>query len=347
MIPQATSYHELQNIVESVEMVSPTECLLNSRGKYLTSDGHMQSIRISAAGSNICPFADLHNILYTLLHCRQDLSLYYRTVNIDQYNDIQHLTEMLSAANSGHGTWDPGWEITKMERDGQQFAVQKNGLTLWASPREIFVQEGKHEVGKKCYIKIGKEFRELLPGFYMAIGNATNDDYRENSNVVRIYWNVAAVGAVPLMKNLTTELNAVNLPFRFKVLKNPHCFSRVDAAILYIDKQYLGNSKGSLSKIYKLIRIYLYHPTSIFAKKLAPGLSLAESPRTNESFGEHRCRILAEAIYNTCKKEIRSIDAKVSEVIKYFTNLGIDLNYPYLNPNCIDDYDVLLGGAFD
>jgi hypothetical protein len=41
------------------------------------------------------------------------------------------------------------------------------------------------------------------------------------------------------------------------------------------------------------------------------------------------------------------VSSGVAVVIKYFTNLGIDLNYPYLNPNSIDDYDVLLGGAFD
>ena len=346
-MPEA-KYQELQGIIKSIEMVSSTEFLFNNNsGEYLTSDGHRQNIRIGEEEeSKIHSFAELDNILYTVLHCRQDPSVYYRNRNINRYHDIQHLTGLLSEANGGHGSWDPGWEIIKIEKNGQEFAVQKDGLTLWAYPREIFVRGGTARVGKKSYIKIAKELRELLPGFYMAIGNATSD--YNSGNVVRIYWNITAAGAVPLMSNLTVELNAMNLPFRFKILKNPHVFSRTDGAVLYINKQYLKDSKHSLSKVYKIIRIYLNHPTPFFAKKLAPGLSLAESPSSSgESFGEHRCRILAEAIYNTCKKEIRSPDVKVLEVNRYFASLGIDFDRAYLNPNSVDDYDVLLRGAFD
>jgi HopA1 effector protein family len=343
MISEA-KYLELSNIIKSIEIVSPTEFLFHNSGEYLTADGQKHNIRISAEESSAYPIAELHNIFYTVLHCRQDRSVFYRTSNISQYHDIRHLTELLSEANKGVGSWDPGWEIIKIEKIGGQFAVQKNGLTLWAYPKEIFVQAGTVKVGQKAHIKIGKEFRELSPGFYMANGNARSED--SSGIVVRVYWNITAAGAVPLMKNLTTELNAINLPFRFKILKNPYVFSRVDAAVLYINKQHLGNSKSSLSKVHRRIRPYLNHPTPYFAKELVPGLSLAESPRSEESFGEHRCRILAEAVYNTYKKGIRSLDAKVSEIIQYFAGSGIDINHAYLNPNSVDDYDVLLRGEF-
>jgi hypothetical protein len=336
---------ELRSVIDSIEIVSPTEFLFHNLGEYLTSDGHIQNIIMAKEESNIYQFAELHNILYSLLHCRQDLSLYYRTRNIDEYDDIQQLTRLLSEANSGEGTWDPDWEIVKIERNGQEFAVKKDGLILWVFPNEIFVREGPAEVGKKSYIKIGKEFRELTPGSYSALGNATFDE--SQGIEVRIYWNITAGGAVPLMKKLTKEMNSIDMPFRFKILKNPHSFSRVDAAVLYINKQHLRSSRDSLSKVYQSVLTHLSYPTPLFAKELAPGLSLAESPYGIESFGEHRCRIFAEAIHYTYKYGARSLDMKVSQVMKYFFSLGIDLNRAYLNPNSVDDYDVLLKGAFN
>jgi len=343
MMPKA-KFNELSSVIDSIKMVSSTEFLVNDRGTYLTADGHGQKLRIDRSKTNIYPFVELHEILYSILHTKQKF-LYYHTEKFDHYSDTQKLTESLSEANTGEGTWDPGWEITNIEENGQELAVQRDGLTLWVFPNEIFVEENESSVGKNCYIKIGKEFRDLLPGFYMAIGNATNNYNLEN--VVRIYWNITTEGAIKLTKNLTTELNLMNIPFRFKILKDPYAFSRVDAAVLYINKEYLTTSRKSLSKVYHIVGGYLNCPTPVFAKELAPGLALAESPRnSHESFGENRCRILAEAIYETCKSGVMSSDAKLSEVIKYFAKLGIDLNRAYINPNSVDDYDILLSGAF-
>jgi len=255
MMPKA-KFNELSSVIDSIKMVSSTEFLVNDRGTYLTADGHGQKLRIDRSKTNIYPFVELHEILYSILHTKQKF-LYYHTEKFDHYSDTQKLTESLSEANTGEGTWDPGWEITNIEENGQELAVQRDGLTLWVFPNEIFVEENESSVGKNCYIKIGKEFRDLLPGFYMAIGNATNNYNLEN--VVRIYWNITTEGAIKLTKNLTTELNLMNIPFRFKILKDPYAFSRVDAAVLYINKEYLTGSvykdaEPELRRLRSLIR---------------------------------------------------------------------------------------------
>jgi hypothetical protein len=255
------------------------------------------------------------------------------------------MTERLSSANNGIGGWDSGWKIKNIERSPRQLELQKNGLTLWAYPEEVIAQKGFTKIGQKVHIKIGKEFRELSPGYYTAIGNAVSG--HDSDNVVRIYWNITVGGAIKLMKNITKEFNAINIPFKFKILNNPYAFSRVDGGVLYISKRYLVGLNTILSEIYPRVKMYLNYPSSFFAKALVPGLSLAESPRTGESFGEHRCRILAKAIFNTYHKKLASKDEKVFEVIKYFADLGININTAYLNPNSVDDYDDLLKGAFD
>ena len=78
---------------------------------------------------------------------------------------------MLSNANTGVGTWEPGWEISKIEKNGK-LVVKKNGLKIWILPYQFVpLNSNRIEVGKKGYLLMVKEFRELLSGFYMANGN--------------------------------------------------------------------------------------------------------------------------------------------------------------------------------
>jgi hypothetical protein len=122
---------------------------------------------------------------------------------------------------------------------------------------------------------------------------------------------------------------------------------RADAAVLYINKKYLPQSINALVRIYNSIREFLKPETPLFAKRLVPGLSLAEDPPTDESFGQHRSRILAESIYEVYQnKDICSAAMKVMEVKRYFKNSGIDIDRPYLNPGSIDNYDAVFDGVF-
>ena len=89
------------------------------------------------------------------------------------------------------------------------------------------------------------------------------------------------------------------------------------------------------------------YSTPLFAKRLSPGLSLAEDPNNNQSFGEHRCSIFAQALCDAHKKADVSSVKRLEYIEAYFKTLDIDLGRPYLNSSSIDDYDILLEGAFD
>ncbi len=251
---------------------------------------------------------------------------------------------MLSNANTGIGTWEPGWEISKIEKNGK-LVVKKNGLKIWILPYQ-FVPLGNNriEVGKKGYLRMVKEFRELLSGFYMANGNMTME---ENISIVRIYWNVRSDGAIPLMNNLTTLLNQEKIPFQFKILNNANYFIRADAGVLYMDKKILEKSIYSLSKIFNSIKSFLKADTPLFAKRLSSGISLAEDPENGESFGQNRSKILSEAFYEIYKKNISTKEEKIREVRKYFQAKNIEINRPYLkNIESLDQYEKMFKGLF-
>ena len=63
---------------------------------------------------------------------------------------------------------------------------------------------------------------------------------------------------------------------------------------MYIDRRYYPIAALLVESIYGGVRPWLNASTPLFAKPLARGLALAEDP--GDSFGKHRCTILAGAM---------------------------------------------------
>jgi hypothetical protein len=81
-----------------------------------------------------------------------------------------------------------------------------------------------------------------------------------------------------------------------------------------------------------------------FTKSLAPGLGLAEDPGEGQSFGEHRCHLLAEALIATHESGLRSLPERTRVVADRFERAGLDLAAVFLNPGSRDQYDFGVAG---
>jgi hypothetical protein len=208
-------------------------------------------------------------------------------------------------------------------------------------PHQIALLDNKQaHIGDKCYVAMVKEFRELLPGYYMANGNTA---LKEQPFIARIYWNISSDGAISLLKSLTTELNRENIPFQFKILKNEDQYTRADAGVLYMDKGDIRTAANALSTIYVQIKSFLKPSVPLFTRKLMPGISLAEDPSSGESFGQQRSRLFAEAICDIHSKNIFMLEDKIRQVRKYFRTHKVDFDKPYLkNAESKDEYEEVL-----
>lgn len=329
---------EFEELIKSVRIISPTTFTFRNQSYISKCDSEdIDSVHTS---SRNYMYLELKDLLYHVYHCRKTLSSDRSISHRTEYSAIQEFIGELSQNNIGKGTWEPDWKIIKIEKDGR-IAVQKNDLTLWVFPKDFRSLDGVVQLEKKGYIRMVKEFRRLLPGFYMANSNAPHYKEKQNGVTVRFYWNIMQSHASLLMRNITMQLNKRCIPFKFKILSNPYHYPRADAAVLYLYKQYYNESTGLIEEIYSNTRTYLNSSIPLFAKQLAPGLSLAEDPNCNESYGQHRSRILAEALYSVNRKKIGSIQEIITEIAIYFSNLGIDLNKPYLNPGSNDNYEIL------
>ena len=77
----------------------------------------------------------------------------------------------------------------------------------------------------------------------------------------------------------------------------------------------------------------------MFTKRLAPGLALAEEPAgPADSFGTHRCGLLAEAIIRAYEQKTEAIHSRMEVLAACFDEEGLSLHTPFLNAGSVDDY---------
>ncbi|EFA68524.1 hypothetical protein CEP10_12480 [Cylindrospermopsis raciborskii S07] len=245
--------------------------------------------------------------------------------------------DRLHNGNKGKGYWSHNWEIVKEETDGT-LAVYKNGLTLHIDPNlHLSPTTQSLSAGKTISVKMPKNL--VQNGFYMAVANAGTQN---NQEITRIYFNIAAEGAATVMESVTEYLNDLDISFSFKALYNPGDYQRYDSAVLYFNKSQHQIVWPVLQKVYAENELYFQQQVPMFTKILAPGLGCAEEPEQKfgdqESFGTHRCQIIANGLIEAWLAGDHTPEDRISAIFKQFALQNIQLQHPYLNPHSQDIY---------
>jgi hypothetical protein len=245
------------------------------------------------------------------------------------------LAAALAFANQSRAAWVEGWKIDQVLGDGRIIA-RKNGAARCFLPGDYITHRGLGngpEEGSEITVYAAAGTTELQPTFYYAFGETVADS-DPTGTTLRFYWNIQPEGAPRLMETLTREFNRFQLPFRFKCLNEASYFPRRDAAVLYIDRRYYPITAMLLERVHREVRPWLNESTPLFAKSLAHGLALAEDP--GDSFGKHRCAILAGAMAASQQK---AVGERLAEVRRHFEERGLSLDSPWLNANSQGQYE--------
>jgi hypothetical protein len=274
--------------------------------------------------------------LYTSFYCPGSARVRQSARQTQPQPGFTPFVQALSAANAGTGSREARWRVVR--RTDGQVVVARNGLTLWARPDEVV---GPAEPGAEVTVLLPKELLRLSPGFYMALGNAGLDP--DGAAIVRLYWNLRSEGATTLVSLLTAALNQDALRFRLKVVNDPDGYSRCDAGVLYIERGDYDRAAEIVTATYPAIARYLKPAVPALTKPLADGLGLAEDPGPdNDSFGMHRCQLIADAVIQAREHGAGPAGARLSDVEARFGEEGLSLDRPYLNPRSADDYTLPL-----
>jgi class II lanthipeptide synthase len=243
----------------------------------------------------------------------------------------------LSEANCGSGGWEPGWEVARIAR--RTVHVTRGGLAVSAPVADCRGASGRPTAGAAVSLRRPKELVAGAPGFYLALGDASPGPQRHDAIEVRVYFNVTAAGALPLVLTCTRTLNEARVPFSLKVVDNPASFSRCDTAVLYLAQDGFDGARGPLAAIASACAPHLRRESPAFTKPLTPGVALGEHlPHLGTSFGSNRCRLVAEGILAAHERGERALTERVDAVTRRFTEEGLDIDAPYLAPGSNGTY---------
>jgi hypothetical protein len=245
----------------------------------------------------------------------------------------------LSAANASRDHWEEGWSITQIHSTGEVTA-QRGSATRSVWPGQFLSQDGpgsRPRQGTRIRLFYPRESTSLQPGFYYCFGE-TPENAADGFGLARAYWNVTLEGAPRLVRVLSERLNRFQVPFRMKCATLPGEYDRTDVAVLYLTKRYFPVFTDLLRDIHSALSPFLGDDVPLFALPLAPGVGLAEDPGTGESFGQHRCRVIAESCWAGFLRGDQQPEALLAEARQRFAVAGADPERLHLNLGSLDVY---------
>jgi HopA1 effector protein family len=251
----------------------------------------------------------------------------------------------LHESNQGQGFGDPDWIVTGHDDDGL-IAVQKQELTLHLIPEQHLAQPPARgfadtaRVGEPVTVKMPRN--RLQNGCYIAIGNAGLVDLEDSEQRVHLFFNLKAEGAAAVMQEITTQLNAIGIPFTFRLPYDPSDYDRWDTATLCLNKPDYPQVRPALSALYALERAHFRPEIPFCTKLLASGIALAEEPDSKfsaqETFGTHRCQLIANGLLAAHQRNESAPEFRLIAILNQFYAAALELEYAHLNAGSEDIY---------
>lgn len=242
----------------------------------------------------------------------------------------------LSTANAGATRWDRGWKIYQADANGAVH-IQKGDVATLA-PAGQYSTGGfgfAPRVGAYVEFLVPHESVAAQPGWYHAFGTTVMSDH-DAGRIGRFYLHISADDAAFAIAALTSLLNRYSVPFRLKVPVDPRHFDRTDALVLYTPRRFVP-IVHRLVMAQEEVTQRLLSGTPLFALELCRGLAAADDPGTGESFGQSRCRLIADAILDGGSRSGQR-QAKIEALERRFRRAGLDPCRPHLASGLVERY---------
>ena len=191
--------------------------------------------------------------------------------------------------------------------------VQRGGLRLWVTDDEIEAGGDARCIGDRLAVRMPAGLPAYSPGFYTARGDR---GFAAEGPLLldRLYLDLRPEGAVPFVREATRRLNRAGLAFVAKVVDDPRGFDRRDAAVLAVERRDRVRALAIADELRAPLAPLLDHGAPAMTLPLAPGLAFAEDPGGGESFGAHRCLLLAEAAVTAAERGLGAAGERLEVV---------------------------------
>jgi hypothetical protein len=238
-----------------------------------------------------------------------------------------NLPDAYRAADAATGRWEDGWTVEKVSNRGRVLLARDDDRRLLD---RIDVVDRAHPFlpprpGTTVAARARRDVTTPDGSWWMTSGPGWDPDgVGGPERCVRVYWNAAPRTVFGLIRAVTATF--AGLPFGFKAMARPEGFARSDTAVLYLDGDDLGAVAPLVGQVHAVVGASLRSTTPRLALALAPGMAVVEDPGTGESFGEHRCRLVAAAIHEARRT---GATTDVAAVARHLAAAGVDPGAPH------------------
>lgn len=270
---------------------------------------------VAVAGSG-GPVAGLAQALYGTFYCVP------QPVAAGPGGDPGVFLEALRAANKVAPRFEDGWTVARIDPSGILLAGG-TGRQHLAALADILPYGGGVAPGQPVRLASPREMVTGPGGHYVILGRPIRDS--RAGGQVRFYWNFGPEGAAPFLAATGGGLERRRIPFQAKVPAGPGGYGRSDCGVLYLDSEDVEAALDIVAGTLRGLGRALRPDTPLFARRLAPGLAFAESPPGGESFGMHRCRLVAEGLVTAFERGATAPEARAEAVFERLAGYGLDL----------------------
>jgi hypothetical protein len=283
-------------------------------------EGARREVEVAGPGG---PVAGLAAALYGFFYCVPS------TPAPDVEGDAEAFLAGLRAANPIRQRLEGGWTIVQIDQAGLLLADAR-GRRRRAAAQEVAPYAGGLAPGQPARLAMPREMVTAPGGHYAILGRPVHEP--RTGRQVRFYWNVAPNGAASFLAAVGAGLERRRIPFQAKVPVAPALYRRADCGVLYLGLEDIEASLDLVAGAWQSLRGSLRPETPLFARRLAAGLAFAESPPSGDSFGMHRCRLVAEGLLTAFDRGASDADARLRSICDRLTGYGLDLAALERNP---------------
>lgn len=285
-------------------------------------------------------YGTLQAHLYQDFYCRSAPSALVKRDARLRASGARDYEVSLSRANAGRGYQSRGWALVCS--DGKSATIRRDDLKLHVPSQLLIDLPSSFQPDAPVAVNMPKEFFGLSPGYYVAAGNAELQGEKV-TDWTRVYFNITPSGAIEFVRQATRRLNRSSLAYNLKVLNNPARYDRSDTVVLYVDRGDFGAVASVLAEMLPRVADECRSGVPALTKELARGVGVAENPSAGESFGQHRCGLLADGIIRAYERGARSTADRMTAIADSFAEAGIRLEAPFLNHCSQDIYQLPKG----
>lgn len=238
------------------------------------------------------------------------------------------LVQVFRAADAGTTRWEGGWRALRV--DGRGRVIARRGRDVRAADRCSYLparRPGTLPAAGDLLSLPSRRDRVDPDGSWWRTAGPGWSFVTPPPRLVRVWWNLRLSGVPRLVEAMTDLLAGEPRPWMVKCAARPLDHRRADAVVVYLRRDLLDDLGAEIDHLAALLEGDLQDDIPPMSLRVRAGVAAAVNPGGGESFGWHRCSIIAAALAGRLDGD--DVEAATAAIRDELSSNGIDPDRPF------------------